>query len=120
MADPKNVKKGRMAKRKGAAGEREAAAKLLEIFPEGAFHRGRQYHGGPGTPDVCSAIEGLHLEIKRTETLSVYTAMDQAKYDAKDAVPVVLHRRSRKPWLAIVELDKLPELIKVLEPFIQR
>lgn len=119
MKDPEKVKTGRKSKRKGAAGEREAAACIQKYFPGSSCHRGRQYHGGPGTPDVVTNIEGLHLEIKRTESLSIYTAMEQAKKDAKDAVPVVLHRRSHKEWLAVVELPRLPELIQVLQPYLK-
>lgn len=117
--NPERVKQGRRSKRKGASGEREAAAELQKQFPKADFHRGRQYHGGPGTPDVCSSIDGMHLEIKRTESLSLYKAMQQARDDAKTAVPVVMHRRSREKWLVVVELERLPELIRVLGPFMK-
>ena len=112
--NPECVKRGRSSKRKGAAGEREAARKLQEVFPGIEAHRGRQYHGGPGTPDVCLSLEGLHLEVKRTETFSPYTAMKQAEGDAKGAIPMVLHRKNHGDWMCFVHLRDLPGLVKLL------
>jgi hypothetical protein len=48
---------GSMSRRKGAAGEREAAAKLNEVLGT-RFHHGRQYHGGP---EVAVGREGEYL-----------------------------------------------------------
>ncbi len=62
---------GSMSRRKGAAGEREAAAKLNEVLGT-HLHRGRQYHGGPDSPDLAGDLPGLHLEVKRCEPLSLY------------------------------------------------
>jgi Holliday junction resolvase len=92
-----------MQRRKGAQGEREVSAELRRLgFTD--CRRGRQFSGLEGRDVV--GIEGLHLETKRTETLSLYAAMDQAVRDAATGdVPVVLHRRSRRPWLAVVHLD---------------
>ncbi|MBQ9692936.1 MAG: hypothetical protein IJV70_07250 [Clostridia bacterium] len=119
--DPRKVKIGRKSRNKGARGEREAAAELEKIFEGSGFHRGRQYHGGPGTPDICTPLEGVHFEIKRTESLSLYPAMEQARSDSKETeVPVVMHRRSHKPWLVVVELDRLPELIRNLYPNLKK
>lgn len=109
--------RGRMAKHKGAAGEREAAAALERLF--GAdFHRGRQYHGGPGTPDIKTSIDELHVEVKRTEALRLYQALEQATHDAGEGkCAMVVHRPSRHPWAAIILLDDLPRLIKILHPY---
>ena len=106
---------GRMSKRKGAAGEREAAAKLNEILGT-RFHRGRQYHGGPESPDLAGDIPGLHVEVKRTEKLRLWEAVRQARADASvDQVPVVMHRASRKPWVLIVEAEDLLRLMDVVD-----
>jgi hypothetical protein len=48
---------GMMSRRKGAEGERDAAAKLNEVLGT-KFHRGRQYHGGPESPDLASDLPG--------------------------------------------------------------
>ena len=78
------------SKQKGKTGEREAAKFLTEIFGEHC-RRGVQYQGGPNSPDVVG-IPGIHFEVKRCETLSIYTAMDQAERDSGGSVPCVLHR----------------------------
>jgi len=55
---------GKMSKRKGAAGEREAAEKLNEVLGT-RFHRGRQYHGGPESPVLAGDLPGLYVEVNR-------------------------------------------------------
>jgi len=106
---------GSMSRRKGAAGELEAAAKLNEVLGT-RFHRGRQYHGGPESPDLAGDVPGLHVEVKRTERLRIWEAVSQARSDASvDQVPVVMHRANRKPWLVIVEADLLIRLLDVVD-----
>ena len=100
---------GAMSRRKGQRGEREAAAEIRRLFRTEAS-RGRQYHGRDDAPDIVTAIEGVHFEVKRVESLRVYHALEQAAEDAGDRIPVVLHRKSRKPWVAMVHLDDLPQL----------
>ena len=116
--NPEAVKRGRSSKRKGAAGEREAAKAIMETFPGIEAHRGRQYHGGPGTPDVLT-IDGWHLEVKRTETFNLYKALNQSREDAGTDIPTVLHRRSREKWVLCVELERLPDLINLLKPYMK-
>jgi hypothetical protein len=106
---------GSMSRRKGAAGEREAAAALNEVFGT-QFHRGRQYHGGPDSPDLAGDMPGLHVEVKRVERLSLYPAMYQARRDAApDQVPVVMHRGNNRPWLIVVEVADLIRLLDVVD-----
>jgi hypothetical protein len=106
---------GSMSKRKGAAGEREAAEKLNDVLGT-RFHRGRQYHGGPESPDLAGDLPGLHVEVKRCERLSLWEAVGQAREDASvDQVPVVMHRASRRPWVVIVEADLLIRLLDVVD-----
>jgi len=105
---------GAKSRRKGCVGEREAAGELSRLFGVSA-HRGRQYHGGTESPDVVADIPGVHWEVKRVEKLSIYPAMHQAIADAGLAVPVVLHRKNGRPWLAVVKLDDLPELARILD-----
>ena len=106
---------GSMSRRKGAAGEREAAAALNEVFGT-RFHRGRQYHGGPDSPDLAGDMPGLHVEVKRVERLSLYPAMYQARRDAApDQVPVVMHRANNRPWLIVVEVADLIRLLDVVD-----
>ena len=92
---------GARSRRKGKRGERELAALFTaEGFPA---TRGQQHRGGPDSPDVIvPTLPGIHFEAKRTERLSLYDAVAQAKSDAGDKLPVVGHRRNACEWLAIL------------------
>jgi hypothetical protein len=104
-----------MSRRKGAVGEREAAEKLNEVLGT-RFHRGRQYHGGPDSPDLAGDLPGLHVEVKRVERLALYPAMYQARRDAApDQVPMVMHRANNRPWLVVVEVADLIRLLDVVD-----
>ena len=106
---------GMMSRRKGAAGEREAAEKLNEVLGT-KFHRGRQYHGGPESPDLAGDLPGLHLEVKRVEALRLYPSLEQARHDAGTGeVPAVMHRMNKKPWVVIVYADDLIRLLDVVD-----
>jgi hypothetical protein len=100
---------GAKSKRKGKRGELEAAAELRRLFRVDA-RRGRQYQGCDDAPDVRTAIAGVHFEVKRVEALRLHEALDQAIADARENVPVVLHRANSRPWVAIVRLEDLPKL----------
>lgn len=103
---------GSMSKRKGKVGEREAAAELGEVLGVNA-RRGVQYHGGPDSPDVVLDGVGIHVEAKRTETLSLYVAVDQAVGDAPaGSVPIVWHRRNRRESLVVVRTSDLVRLAR--------
>ena len=121
--NPINVKRGRSSKQKGARGERELAAKFNELFGDAAY-RGRQFHGGTDSPDIVTQIPGVHVECKRTEALSIYTAMQQSIEDSKHKdgtsdIPVVCHKRNNKDWLFIARLEDMPKLVETLNNFIQ-
>ena len=97
------------SRNKGKRGELEFAHELTRIFGIEA-RRGRQFQGGPGSPDVVADIPEVHFEVKRTETLSLYKAMEQAIADAGEDVPVVAHRRNNQDWLVVVRLEDLGRL----------
>ena len=102
------------SRQKGARGEREFAALLTEQgYPA---RRGQQFAGGPDSPDVvCPDLDGLHFEVKRTERLSIYKAMQQAKDDKRDGtIPVVAHKKNRENWLIVLEADDFFKLISQL------
>ena len=106
---------GSMSKRKGAAGEREAAEKLNEVLGT-RFHRGRQYHGGPESPDLAGDLPGLHVEVKRCERLRLYDALTQARQDASvTQVPAVMHRANSKSWVIVVHVEDLIRLLDVVD-----
>lgn len=99
------------SKRKGNAGELE----LLHLLEGRGIEcrRNQQgilagFCGGSGNPDVWARISGkdFHCEVKRTERLSLYPSLQQAQRDAEGtaAIPIVVHRQSRKPWVVVLTL----------------
>ena len=94
---------------KGKRGELEAAALLREHGFEA--HRGQQFSGGADSQDLVHNVPATHFEIKRTESLNVYKALDQAQADAGDNTPIVLHRRSQREWVAILPAADLLTLL---------
>lgn len=104
---------GKASQDKGKRGEREAAAELNRLFNLGA-RRGVQYQGGPGSPDVTTNLENLHIEVKRTERLALWQSLQQAWLDADGKPSMVLHRPNGKPWIAVIRLDDLPQIIEEL------
>ena len=110
---------GSRSRNKGKRGEREAAGAIRRLFGMDA-RRGCQYHGRDDSPDIITGIDGVHFEVKRTEALRLYDAIEQAATDAGQNVPVVLHRRNNRPWVAIVRLEDLPMLAKRLLAYVPR
>ena len=95
---------GKFSREKGKRGEREWA----EFLRDRGFvsRRGVQFHGGLDSPDVITRDLGrVHWEVKRVEGLSLYMALDQARGDAGDKIPVIAHRRNGKPWVVILDAD---------------
>lgn len=99
----------KMSRDKGKRGEREIAKILKERGYDA--RRGQQYCGANGDADVIG-LPGFHLEVKRTEKLTAYPYLEQAKADANEGeIPIVLHRPNGKQWIAIMDLDDLLDII---------
>lgn len=94
------------SKQKGGRGEREFASFLKEEFGIEA-RRGIQFQGSPDSPDVVTDLKHIHFEVKRTETFSPYKALEQARADSGDKIPVVAHRRNRKEWILVIHARDL-------------
>jgi len=95
---------GRASREKGKRGERELAT-LLRSRGYTDARRGQQFSGKNGDADV-TGLPGIHIESKRVEKLNIEKAMEQSITDAKpDEIPVVIHRKDRKPWLVTMSLD---------------
>ena len=89
---------------KGKRGELELAEDLRKFGYDA--RRGQQFAGGADSPDVvCTGLEDFHIEAKRVEAGNLYGWLEQAVRDAGGKVPVVMHRRSRKGWVAILRLE---------------
>jgi len=98
---------------KGKRGELEVARLLREYGYN--CRRGQQYSGANGDADVVG-LHGIHIEVKRRESLNIHEAMDQAKRDAKtDEKPVVIHRKNNTEWLVTMRFDDFIELYREWE-----
>lgn len=88
---------------KGARGERELA-NILKTYGYEA-RRGQQFCGANGDADVIG-LEGVHIEVKRTEKFKLYDALEQSERDARcGEMPIVITRRNKKPWVVCMRLD---------------
>lgn len=95
---------------KGAAGERELAKVLRAEGYE--CRRGQQFCGANGDADVVG-LPKVHIECKRVERLELYTALSQAKADARDGeMPVVMHRKNNCEWVVIQPLKDWIEMYR--------
>ena len=110
---------GRASRNKGKAGEREAAKALMERIPGVKIERSVQYsgrgaaRGSGGMPDLVG-LKPFHLEVKRTEKAEPYKWLTQVQSDKLPSeLGVVLHRQSRKGWIAIMDLDDFCKLVNM-------
>lgn len=102
---------GKMSRDKGKRGERELAT-ILKALGFNRARRGQQYCGANGDADVVG-LDGIHIEVKRTEKLNLYNALSQSKADAKAGEsPVVMHRRNNCEWVVIQPLEDWIELYR--------
>ena len=97
---------GKASKRKGAAGERQAAELLRQIWPDAKRGLGQARSG-----HEIADVEGcpVRLEVKVGKRPDILGAIMQAQRDAKiacDPRPVmVLSHRDREGWLATVPAE---------------
>jgi len=94
------------SKRKGKSGELAVAHMLTDAgFPA---RRGQQVKGTEDSPDVeCELLSDYHIEVKYTERFNLYAALAQAMGDAPNKIPLVIHRKKRQPWVAVLPLSDL-------------
>lgn len=104
---------GKRSRDKGKAGEREAAAKLSELFGCDV-RRSQQYCGASEESDDLVGLPGVAVEVKRCERLNLHSVIEKTAADAAGKIPMVVHRRDRSEWLATVRLDDLPRLVSQL------
>ena len=95
---------GSKSQRKGAAGERE----LAQILREYGYSCDRVGSLSFGEVADITGLPEIHIEVKRVEKLNVCETMEQSIRDSErmdDGMPVLFHRRNRKPWLATMRLE---------------
>jgi Holliday junction resolvase len=92
------------SREKGKRGERQWRD---ELRAQGyAARRGQQFSGSPDSPDVVSEdLPWIHFEVKAVERLNIEDAMEQARRDCGDKIPIVAHRRSFRAWLVTMTAE---------------
>ena len=101
------------SKRKGNQAERELL-RILQEYGVDAHRNDQRYIGGVDNPDISVRMGpvSVHVECKRVERLQLAAALRQAHRDANGhALPVVVHRRSREPWIVSMEITDLLEVL---------
>ena len=104
------------SKQKGKAGELEFAHEC-EKYDLMGVHRTAQTNGKlEQSLADCEGLDGIHIEVKRVERLNIDDAMDQSIRDLKTKkekkIPVVFHRKNRKPWKATMLFEDWTKLYK--------
>lgn len=95
---------------KGKRAELELA-KLLRGYGFKDARRGQQFSGIEGEDVV--GLPMLHIECKNVQQLNLREAMAQSERDAKeDQIPVVMHKKDRKPWLVTINLEDFIRMYK--------
>ena len=101
------------SKQKGNRGEREWASFCREQGFD--CRRGQQFCGANGDADVVG-LPNIHIEVKRTERLSLYDALGQAQSDSKGkGIPIVAHRKNNCKWLVVMDAEDWFRLYKESE-----
>ena len=107
----------RKSRDKGARGELEVRD-ILRSHGYLEARRGQQYCGIAGDADVVG-LPGVHIEVKRVESLKLESAMEQSRRDARDGeMPTVWHRKSRRPWVVVMDAEDFMRLYRYAEPAI--
>ena len=98
MADQPIKRKRINSKKKGNAIELQFANWLKENLDPKARRGASQGFGGSCRPDVETVLP-IHFEVKGSEALNIYKAMDQSIRDCHPAsIPVVVHKKNRTPF----------------------
>ena len=103
-------------KRKGSAGEREAAHALNAVLPHAKARRSVQYALHHTAADlVCEGLDGVMIEVKRKQSMNIHKVMAESLAHCTDAMlPVILHRKDNEEWLLTIRLKDLPKALEKL------
>ena len=104
------------SKKKGSAGEREAAKALNAVLPHAKARRAQQYAGHETAADlVCEGLDGVMVEVKRRQSMNIHKVMKEAQATSTDAqLPMILHRKDGEEWLLTIRLEDLPKALEKL------
>ena len=100
---------GRMARNKGAAGERELATILSDAL--GTAIKRKLGQARDGGDDI--QVGKYRIEVKRREALRLDEWCQQIEQACEPGeTPVVVYRRNGQPWRAVVPLETLIRLLR--------
>lgn len=102
---------------KGKRGERQVAKLFRDTFGWDARRR-MQYSGTEGVDDVAVGFDGLHVEVKFAQKWTINDWMSQALMDCGSNLPMIMHRKSRIPWIAIWPYRMTNQLFALLSKHI--
>ncbi|MEG0379219.1 MAG: hypothetical protein RR614_12140 [Eubacterium sp.] len=100
------------SRNKGKRGELEFA-KVCRSYGYEDSRRGQQYSGLEGEDVV--GLPGIHIEVKRVESLNIEKAMQQSIRDAGDLIPIVAHRKNHEGWKITIPLAFFFKIYKAWE-----
>ena len=101
-----------MSRNKGRRGERQIVKILLENGWQA--RRGYQARGGREEPDIVTNFP-YRLEVKHVESLNIFSAFEQIKFDNShncDKVGILVFRKNREPWRVALPLAEFLNLVK--------
>lgn len=103
---------------KGKAGELEFIREhLAEFWPDAK--RNLDQFKGDGRD--CLDAGDFHWQVKRTERLAVWSAIEQSESEAQDGrVPLVAFRRNRSPWYVVGRAGLLVPMLADSNPYLIR
>jgi hypothetical protein len=91
---------------KGKRAER-AWSKFMQSFGF-ECRRGRQFSGGPESPDVIHNFPLVHIEVKWQERLNLSDAYAQAVRDAPDnTIPIVAFTKNQGVWMVAMAAEDM-------------
>ena len=101
------AKRGRSARRKGAAGELEFFKLLNRYLPERL--RIQRNLGQARDAGADGSPVGVEVEVKRQEKLRLGPWLEQVRTAAslREKIPVLAYRQNNGPWHCLVDLDPL-------------
>ena len=104
------------SRRKGSAGELEAAKALNDVLPHAQARRAQQYCGHETAADlVCEGLDGVMVEVKRRQSMNIHKVMAESLAHCTEAMlPVILHRKNGEEWLLTIRLEDLPKALEKL------
>lgn len=104
---------GKLSREKGKRGEREWA----NLCKQYGFdcRRTAQFCGKTGEAADVVGIDGIHQEVKWVERLKLRDAMEQAKRDCRDNIPIVAHKKNGKEWLVTMRGEDWLEMMKEMD-----